>query len=1180
MKERVFFKREVTTIVLFKSLFFLLVISSIVLGCKKTKSYESIIPYNTTIDTATLKIKVINPPLASGVDVTEPTTKVILFLFDSKNLFLSQVPYNGIRTEDTSIVLNGLPMGHYTAFLVVDGPGITNLNYLTKGQHSYQEVVDTLQSLLTGTYVGTYQDINYVGLSQTLLVNQKYNEGILNMQPLYSIISQLTFDLSQVFTAWQKVPQLTDGLKLLVFQNGGFVRHIPVKDEDIAKKSFSVPIAQGANYSFLFTDLTNQPKVCKLGDSLIKGVSTITDVQTLAERYNNNIRMGVGVLEATVAKTVNSLPQATTTNLTKTTYNALVENAMAETIFTIDPVQNIPTTKPSNSDGLAFLEFQNGKLIRKMPVMDDEFATGKVTAQILKGEKYDFLLVDLLQEPGQFELKKITDTPGYSVVTINSIQGNVEPYNNKNNSGIMRLGTPAALPQSTTINKDQSIEIINGLSVVTFNLANLVSKPLTPSGLSDGFALLEFKDGVLIKKTDIPYTDVVTSVTTIPNTYTTSVVKSTKYSFWFVDLVKSADGTFQLKNEITKNGKLVGNISIAHVKNIVEPYLNQNMRMGTIAEGDLTTPTANLSVTSLIQQVKLNFTGGIGCNDWSTSPNWSVLILDQSGYYKRTTVRNVADYNTLFNTPFNIFTGSKYYIAAVGGLGTDISKVELATTNYNTLATINTKNPAVQPNLYSWVAIDSCLPGQTTYENHATSGTITLNATNATNSPIKVLTQIDKIPVKSIGYLRSLLTGYNSFGCNPINIKGIVTMNGKGENDLTGWYILQDPNGTTGTNGAIPIQFKTDPNLSVGDQVTISIQDGDLATVNNMLLLQNVTYTLVTKDVGTYSVMPKPLGNITGGLSPSANDEAMVVSITNVEFRYWKGQQYSYLQGVDAIELRDASVLPTTLPSTRARFRLKMNTLSPTAGFGFVPIPAGKGSVTGILAKNSTNQYAIQPRNKDDINFTNAMTDRVDKGVIAQWIGTSSCANASISPILYSNGGVSTNDGKIYPTKNQGFGVSRENSYCSGNTSDVSIKTTTAKNAACLGVACECDYGFMVQIANKPTFYIDVPTTELVPGTEDLYFSMTGSLGTSISGGVLVYTVQYSINGGSYQPLPDLDIPVIKSGSGQTYFYPQVTIPSAGGSSVKIKITYKSGTAGGGNGSYTSFQDITFTQKQ
>lgn len=1176
MKKRVFLKRKEVTMVLSKSLLFLLVIASIIIGCKKAQSYEPVIPYNTTIDTATLKIKVINPPLASGVDVTEPSTKVILFLFDSKNLFLTQASYNGISTEDTSIVLNGLPMGHYTALLVVDGPGITNLNYLAKGVQSYLEVVDTLQSLLTGTYVGTYQDINYVGLSQTLLVNQKYNEGILSMQPLYSIISQINFDLSQVFTAWQKTPQQTDGLHLLVFQNGGFVRQIPVKDEDIAKKSFSVPIAQGANYSFLFTDLTNQPKVCKLLDSLIKGTSTIADVQTLAERYNNNIRMGVGVLETTAAKTVNSLPQATITNLTKTIYNGLVENAMAETIFTIDPAQNIPTTKPSNSDGLAFLEFQNGKLIRKMPVMDDEFATGKVTAQILKGEKYDFLLVDLLQEPGQFELKKITDTPGYSVVTINSIQGNVEPYNNKNNSGIMRLGVPAALPQSTTINKDQSIEIINGLSVVTFNLANLVSKPITPSGLSDGFALLEFKDGVLIKKTDIPYFDAITNGTTIPNTYTTSVVKSTKYSFWFVDLVKSADGTFQLKNEITKNGKLVGNISIAHVKNIVEPYLNQNMRMGTIAEGDLTTPTANLSVSSLIQQVKLKFTGSIGCNNWDTlnTPNtpsdWSVLILDQSGYYKRTAVRNVADYNTLFNTPFNIFTGSKYYIVAVRGLGTDISKVELATTNYNTLATINTKNPAVQPNLYSWVAIDSCLPGQTTYENHATSGTITLNATNATNSPIKVLTQIDKIPVKSIGYLRSLLTGYNSFGCNPINIKGIVTMNGKGENDLTGWYILQDPNGTT-TPGAIPIQFKTDPNLNVGDQVTITIQDGDLATVNNMLLLRNVTYTLVTKDVGTYSVTPKTLGNITGGLSPSANDEAMVVSITNVEFRYWKGQSFYDLihlnpTVVDYIELRDASVAATTPPSTRAMFRLKMNTtLSPTAGFGFVPIPAGKGSVTGILAKNSTNQYAIQPRNASDINFTNVMTDRVDKGVIVDF-----------NP--YSNNGAISGD------KTNGFttgvGVCRE----------IPSKVTFLGNYI--------GYGQYNTATPGPGFYTNIDSYSAITGilltlstmelikNEDIRISVSGGrqAGASINASDLVFKVQYSIdNGSTWNDVASSSFTFTYSSV--TSSYPSITnvvIPGIGGNpngyNVLVKIQYVSGRGGGGLANVLSWRQIKLTQ--
>ncbi|MGL6022763.1 MAG: hypothetical protein ACRC0A_06640, partial [Chitinophagaceae bacterium] len=958
-------QKRIISAILF--LFFVIALFLELSGCKKKKPLDIHPPYNTFIDTATLKIKVINPPLASGVDVTLPKTTVKLLLFDSKNLYLSQSTYHGIHTEDTAIVLNGIPMGHYTALLIVDGPGITNLGYLQEGKHGYPEVVDTLQSLLAGSYVGVYSDISYVGVSKTLLVNKRNNEGVLHMQPLYSIISQVTFDLKKVVSAWQQVPQKTDGMAMLLFEDNTYVTKFSVPDSSIKNGKFSIPIAQGANYSFLFVDMIHQD-ICVLSDSLKKGESSIPSIQSLAERYNNNIRMGmVGTLD---------IPKPTIVNLNKTTENLSVENCMAEVIFTFpDDMKDIP--KPINSEGLVLLEFQNGNLIRQMLIDEDSLKNASFTTQVLKDNNYYFIVVDLLKEDGHFYL---SDSLQSEKATINNIQSWVEPYNQN-----MRMGTITS--NIVSLKENMVVPIINGLVNITFDLSALLSSPLLETNQTDGFALLEFKDGIFIKQIDIPYI----TATNIPDTYTASVVKSTGYSFVFADLIKSTDGSFELKNNI-----LLQNTTLNKMKDCIEPYLNQNIRMGVVAIANLnTTPTTNpIKVNSLIQSVKVNLAGNIGCTsekEWTTAINWAILVLDHTGFYKRTVVANV-NYQTLSTTPFNVWKGNPYTLAVIGEFGsTSLRNFQNNTTTYNYIKN-NINN--IQPHQYAWLATDSGITTEKVSADHI----LTINATtNILTNAIQSYIRMDRIPVNTISQLRALGKGYSNFGCNPIKITGIVTTDGSGENDIKDLIILQDK---MNINAAIPIQFNTPTGLKKGDQVTIVIQDGNLErnniNANNMLVLENVTYTKdpSTAIVPNQSVSVLSLGDITSLTEDNiAPYEAMLVSVNHVEFRYWKGQTYYDLihlnpTVVDFIELRDANVNANTPTSKRAKFRLKMNTsLSQISGFGFQPIPVGKGKVVGILAKNSTNQYAIQPRDKNDIFTDNNVLNRVDKGVVVQWIG-------------------------------------------------------------------------------------------------------------------------------------------------------------------------------------------------
>lgn len=269
------------------SLLFLWIVILLVNSCGKTTKYANDQTYDKHVDTATLIVKITNMA-NQPVDVSiQPTT---LLLFDSKNLYFTQrLSKQGITTKDTSITINGIPMGHYTALLIVDAPGIINLNYLAIGKQSYQNVLDTLQYLLTDTYVASTQGI---------IVNNKVNTGSVNFEPLVSLISQVSFDLSGLMNTpiWQN-PKLEDyGLYFLVFQNNMLVMSRPVKSDDIKEAIYQTPIAKGANYNFIFTDLVNESTSPANKDSMINGKTTPQIVQQKLETHIDNIRMGtVGI---------------------------------------------------------------------------------------------------------------------------------------------------------------------------------------------------------------------------------------------------------------------------------------------------------------------------------------------------------------------------------------------------------------------------------------------------------------------------------------------------------------------------------------------------------------------------------------------------------------------------------------------------------------------------------------------------------------------------------------------------------------------------------------------------------------------------------------------------------------------------------------------------------------------
>lgn len=333
---------------------------ALLISCGKQKIYPDYQTYNSRTDTATLVIKVFN---SNKLEVNMTTNKMRLLLFDQNNIFYQQINLNGIITPDSTIVLHALPLGHYTALLIVDAPGIDNLNYLEAGKQSYVEVADSLPKLVSATFVAT---------SKNMVLNNPLNNAQLNFQELASLASETYFNFSAVQnTSIWKNPSSNYSLYFLLFQNNTLVlkRYISTT-ADIKNGIYETPIPQGEDYDFLFVDLT--PTHLPI---LINGKTTIADIKASLETDINNMRMAY----------------AKAPIIENPTENIALLNGITNVAVNLSN-SNIADAWTTGCDGFNLLVFNDKNLLtRTIPFIDINNPSAPLSINVFTGNTYTLM---------------------------------------------------------------------------------------------------------------------------------------------------------------------------------------------------------------------------------------------------------------------------------------------------------------------------------------------------------------------------------------------------------------------------------------------------------------------------------------------------------------------------------------------------------------------------------------------------------------------------------------------------------------------------------------------------------------------------------------------------------------------------------------------------------------------
>lgn len=367
------------------------------ISCGKEKIYPDYQTYNSRTDTATLTIKITN---TNRLPVDVAKQKSILLLFDVNRLFYRQQVLDQITTTDTSITFHGVSMGHYTAILIADAPGSINLNYLQKGKQSYQNVFDTLINLITETYIAVGKDI---------VISDVVNTGFLNFQTLSSLVSQVSFDFSEVlnFNSW-KNPSLDYNLYLLAFQDNTLVFSRPISTIDIHNGIYQTPIAKDVHYTFLITDVSK-------GIILENGKTTIADVQKKLETQIDHIRMGIVPSFNDMVDLVDNTPTFT------------VQNSISKIPITLSTsIVNNDWTGSDACSGFNILVFdKNGYLTRIQPLVvinENPSLVGKLSVNLFADNQYTLMAIgNAEQVVNDLWIKNITNPITVSYIT-NNIQ--------------------------------------------------------------------------------------------------------------------------------------------------------------------------------------------------------------------------------------------------------------------------------------------------------------------------------------------------------------------------------------------------------------------------------------------------------------------------------------------------------------------------------------------------------------------------------------------------------------------------------------------------------------------------------------------------------------------------------------------------------------------------------------